>query len=154
MHKWVIALVLTLCITFTVPCCYATSNSTAVSYSTNDLETVKQGNSGIFSYKSADGTYDIYYIIDFNEGYVYYFTDGNDNSICDRIKIDSGDLNNVLIITYHDGEDEWSYGLHYNWRNQPDHLIVQDEDGFEYDFSPTNLNEALGIKDSLSIVDY
>ncbi len=154
MRKWAVALALTLCITFAVPYCYATSKSAAVSYSTNDLKTAKQGNSGIFSYKSLGGIYDVYYIIDFDEEYVYYFTDGNGNITCDRLKIDSGDLNNVLIITYHEGKDEWSYGLHFNWRNQPDHLILQDEDGFEYSFYPTNLKEALEIRDSFRIVDY
>lgn len=154
MRKSVVALALILCVIIAVPSCYATSESEAVFYSTNDSKTVKQGNSGIFSYKSSCEMYDIYYIIDFDEKYVYNFLDGNGDTTCDRVKIDSGDLNTVLIITYHDGKDEWSNGLHFNWRNQPDHLILQDNDGFESDFVPTDLDKALEIRDSLSIVDY
>lgn len=131
------------------------TETNAVSYSTNDLETAKKGNSGVFSYKNRGGSYDIYYIIDFDEGYVYYFLDGNDDDAsCDRVKIDSGDLNSVLIITYHDGSDTWSYGLHFKWKNQPDHLVLEDNDHFEYDFYTTNLNDALAIRNGRKIIDY
>ncbi len=130
------------------------TETNAVSYSTNDLETAKKGNSGVFSYKNRGGSYDIYYIIDFDEGYVYYFLDGNDDASCDRVKIDSGDLNSVLSITYHDGSDTWSYGLHFKWKNQPDHLVLEDNDHFEYDFYTTNLNDALAIRNGRKIIDY
>lgn len=126
----------------------------AVSYSTNTEDTVKDGNKGVYSYKSRGGTYDNYYIIDFDEGYVYFFSDGNEDTNCDRLKIDYGDLNDGLTITYHDGSDVWSYGLHFKWKNQPDHLIMQDNDGFEYDFYSTDLSKALGIKNQKTIHDY
>lgn len=128
--------------------------SDAVSYSSNDKATYKNGNTGIYSYKSMGGLYSIYYIIDFDDGYVYYFLDDEEESWCDRVKTVSGDLNSVLIITYHDGDDVWSYGLHFKWKNQPDHLVVQDNDGFEYDYYPTNLEAALAIRDSKTIRDY
>lgn len=124
----------------------------SVSYSTNNKSTVKNGNAGIYSYKSKGGSYSIYYIIDFDEGYVYYLID--EESACMRVKIGSGDLNSVLIITYQDKDTEWSEGLHFKWKNQPDHLIVQDEDGFEWDFYTTNLEDALSLKDSKTIKDY
>ena len=66
----------------------------------------------------------------------------------------SGDLNSVLIITYHDGEDTWSYGLHFKWKNQPDHLVVQDEDGFDWDYYTTNLKDALALRDKKTIYNY
>ena len=127
--------------------------SNSVDYSTNDKSTVENGNSGVYAYKSRGGSYDNYYVIDFDEGYVYYFTDGNGND-GDRIKIESGDLNDVVIITYHDGEDEWSEGLHFKWKNRPDHLIMQDHNGFEYDFYSTNLNDALALRNSKNFTDY
>ena len=126
----------------------------SVSYSTNDKKTAKSGNSGVYSYRSNSGSYYTYYIIDFDEGFVYRFCDGNGDTLCDRVKIVSGDLNSCLIITYHDGGDSWSYGLHFKWKNQPDHLIVEDEDGFEWDFSTTSLSDALSIKRSKTICDY
>lgn len=131
-----------------------TKKTDTVAYSTNTKDTVKDGNKGIYSYKSRGGIYDNYYIIDFDEGYVYFFSDGNGDTTCDRLRIDSGDLNNVLIITYHDGSDVWSYGLHFKWKNQPDHLILQDNDGFEYDYYTTKLDKALKIKDQKTIHDY
>ena len=125
-----------------------------VSYSTNDYETAKQGNTGIFAYVDDSGIYDIYWIIDFDEGYVYWFTDGNGDGQCDRLKIESGNLNTVLIITYHDGGTEWSNGLHFKYKNQPNHLIMQDQDGFEYNYYSTDLEEALAIRSTKNIKDY
>lgn len=125
-----------------------------VSYSTNDLETAKKGNTGVFSYKSRGGSYDIYWIIDFDEGYVYWFTDGNGDTSCDRIAIVSGTLNDAVTITYHDGNSTWSYRLFFKWQNQPDHLVMQDNNGFTYDYYSTNLSSALSKKNSRTIYDY
>ena len=129
-------------------------SSNAVSYSTNTKETVKNGNSGVYSYKSMGNSYDIYWIIDFDGGYVFYFTDGDGNEICDRVKIDSGDLNSGVIITYHDGDSTWQEALHFKWANQPDHLVVVDSDYFDWHYYPTDLTDALAIRDSKKIVDY
>ncbi len=126
----------------------------AYSYSSNGEDTVKNGDSGMYSYKTRGGQYDCYYIVDFDEGYVYYFTEGNGSGIVERVKIDSGDLNNVLIITYHDGNDTWSYGLHFKWQNQPDHLIMQDIYGTEYDYYGTDLSDALELMKDKEVVDY
>ena len=131
-----------------------TDEPSAVTYSTNDYETAKNGNSGVFSYVNRGPSYDIYWIIDFDEGYVYYFTEGNGEETCDRLAIESGDLNDVLIITYHDGGDTWSYGLHFHYKNQPTKLIMQDNDGFEYEYSTTNLTSAIALRDSKTIRDY
>lgn len=128
--------------------------STSVSYSTNSKDTVKNGKTGVYSYKSHGGSYDIYYIIDFDEGYVYYFCDGNGDTTCDRIKIDSGTLNDVVIITYHDGGVTWQEGLHFKRARQPDHLIVEDHNRYEYDFYTTDLSLALAKRDSKTIHDY
>ena len=126
----------------------------SVSYSTNDKDSVKDGNKGIYAYKSRGGQYDIYWIIDFDAGYVYNYFDGNGDDNCDRLKIDFGNLNDYVKITWHDGNDQWSYGLHFKYRRQPDHLIVQDNDGFDLDFYSTNLNAALKIREKKNIKDY
>ena len=137
--------------TETIP---AEDDNSPVFYSTNDYETAKQGNSGVFSYKSTGGSYDIYWIIDFDEGYVYWFTDGNGDSTCDRLKIDSGTLNDKVIITYHDGSDEWSYSLHFKYVDHPETLIMVDNDGFDYKYATTDLNNAISIRDTKTISDY
>ena len=125
-----------------------------VYYSTNDRDGAEEGNKGVFAYRSRGTEYYIYYIIDFDSGYVYRFVDGNGDETYDRVKIDSGTLNDVVIITYHDGNDEWSYGLHFKYANMPDHLILQEESGFEYDFYPTDLDDALKLRDSKTKYDY
>ena len=126
----------------------------SVYYSTNDKDTVKNGNSGKYSYKSIGGSYDIYYIIDFDEGYVYRFIEGNGDAICDRVAIVSGNLNDMVIITYHDGTDVWSNALNFKWRKQPDHLILQDGRGGEFDFYPTDLEKAQEIMKTKTIYNY
>ncbi len=125
------------------------SSDDSVYYSTNDNSTVKKGNKGVYAYASTGGSYKNYYIIDFDKGYVYFFSEGNGDSTCDKVKIDSGDLNSVVIITYHDSDgSKWSYGLHFKWKNQPTNLIVQDQNGFEYSYSCTDLDYALKVRDT------
>lgn len=136
-----------------------------VSYSSNDFDTAKKGNTGVFAYRMkgtqnvAGGWYDQYYIIDFDEGYVYYFCEGYESEkdahgTCERVKIESGTLNDVVIITYHDGGYVWSYGLHFKYKNQPVTLIMEDDDGVEYKFSDTNLKKALELRAKKTVHDY
>ena len=73
------------------------------------------------------------------------------STTCERVKIESGTLNDVVIITYHDGGTTWSEGLHFRWKRQPDHLIREDNDHFEWDFYPTNLEDALAIREKKTI---
>lgn len=125
-----------------------------VFYSTNDYDTAKKGNTGVFSYRNGGNSYDIYWIIDFDEEYVYYFTDGNGESFCDRLKIDSGTLNDYITITYHDGSDNWSYKLHFKYENHPETLIMVDQNGFDWEYSTTDLDDALSLLSTKTIKDY
>lgn len=125
-------------------------------YSTNTLEEAKKGNSGAFSYKRSSSNYDIYWIINFNNGYAYWFTHGNGNATCERVRIDDGDgdLNSYITVTYHDGDDSWQYGLCFKRARQPDRLIQSEEDGTQYEFIATDFYDALDILYELEIVDY
>ena len=124
-----------------------------VSYSTNTIDTVKDGNAGVYSYIKEGPQYDQYYIIDFEEGYVYSFDQGSSED-CDRLKLDSGDLKSGVTITYHAGEDVWSYELYFEEQDNPEHLIMKDNDGFTYDYYPTGLEEAVKLKNSKYVHDY
>ncbi len=127
------------------------SESESLSYSTNNYETAKKGNTGVFSYKNNGPQYDIYWIIDFDEGYTYYFTEGNGEETCDKLKIESGDLNDRITVTWHVGEDEWTEYIHFKYTNTPTTLIHVDNDGFETKFSTTDLEKALKIRDAKEI---
>ena len=63
-------------------------------------------------------------------------------------------MNSTLLITYHDGNSTWNEGLHFKYKNQPDHLILEDGNHFEWDFYTTNLEDALKIRDKKRIVNY
>lgn len=125
-----------------------------VYYSTNDYETAKKGNTGVFSYKNKSGSYDVYWIINFDEGYVYWFTEGNGESFCDKVKIVSGDLNDKITVTWHDGGDEWSWYLHFKYINHPETLVVNDHNGFATEFTTTDLDDALELRDTKTIKEY
>lgn len=130
------------------------TSSGYVDYSSNDKSTYKNGDSGQYAYSASHPLYDSYIIIDFDEGYVYMFQEGDGNTTCDKVAIESGNLNDILIVTYHDGGDSWSYGLHFAWKNQPNHLVLEDNDHFEYDYYPTNLDGALRLKSKKKIYNY
>lgn len=125
-----------------------------VFYSTNDYETAKKGNTGVFSYKNKSGSYDVYWIVDFNEGYIYNFTHRNGEDICDKVKIVSGSLNDRITATWHDGGDQWSWYLHFKYENHPETLIVTDHNGFDIEFTTTDLSDALKIRDTKRIKEY
>lgn len=122
-----------------------------VSYSTNDYETAKKGNTGVYSYKSKSGAYDVYWIVDFDLGVVYNFADGNGDTTCDEVKIISGDLNDRMTITWYEGGDQWSWHLHFKYKNQPETLIINDHYGSAMEFTATNLNGALSVRNTKTI---
>lgn len=125
-----------------------------VYYSTNTFDRAEDGNTGIFAYKRNGTNYDFYWIIDFDEGCAYWFTYGNNSSICERVQIDEGDLNTLITVTYHDGDSTWQYGLCFKRVRQPDHLIQSEANGTQYEFIATDLEEALKLRDDMEIVDY
>ena len=124
-----------------------------VYYSSNTRDEAKNGNSGQFAYVDRGKNYWTYYIIDFDEGYVYRFMEGNGEESCDRVKIVSGDLNSGLKITYHDGGDEWSETLHFKYENRPDRLIMVDHNHYEWEYYAEGLDDALKIKNKKTIID-
>lgn len=68
--------------------------------------------------------------------------------------MESGNLNDVLIITFHDGGDTWSYGMHFKYKNNPETLIVEDNDHFEDKFTATSLSDALKLREKKEVHDY
>lgn len=129
-------------------------NDVEVSYSTNDYETAKKGNTGVFSYKNKDGSYDVYWIINFDEGYVYFFTEGNGEDFCDKVKITSGTLNDCVTITWDIDGEKTDWYLHYKYVNSPVTLVVNDHLGIVTEFEATNLDNALKLRDTKTIVGY
>lgn len=124
----------------------------AVSYSTNDYITAQQGNTGVFSYKNKKGDYDIYWIVDFDNGFVFFFSNGNGETTCDKVKIVEGDLNNKVRVTWQSGGDQWSWSLHFKYKQHPETLIVNDHYGTATEFTATNLEEALNILSTKEVI--
>lgn len=131
----------------------APTKSKTVFYSTNTEDTVKNGNSGVYAYKSKGGDYEEYWIIDFDDGYLYCFDNKSDNSSCSRFKIDSGDLNSHVSFTYHFPNENYEMAAHFKWAKQPDHLVIYVSDELQYDYYYTNLSDALEIRNRKTIKD-
>ena len=106
----------------------------------------------MFSYKNKKGSYDIYWIIDFNDGYVYFFTEGIGDNTCDKVKIASGNLNNKITATWYDNGDQWSWYLHFKYENFPETLVVNDHLGLATEFRTTDLSDALSIRGTKKII--
>ena len=112
--------------------------------STNDADTAKLGNSGQFSYVKRLSNYDLYILIDFDEGVVYDLQ--HEQSYVDGTvyKIDSGDLNEGLKTIYEaDGSTFW---FHFHYVNNPAVLIEQ-FDGEEAKYDAASIDETLKIKE-------
>lgn len=122
-------------------------------YSTNDYETAKKGNTGVFAYKERRKYNDYYWIIDFDEGYVYDFIEGDGNTEGTKGKIDSGDLNSRVKIIYNDDGREYVWYCHFHYVNSPSTLIVTDHYGFDTKYSTADLDTALRLRDTKSIID-
>lgn len=130
-----------------------TTTPTPVYYSTNTRETVSDGDKGIYSYKSDGKFYDIYYIIDFEEGYVYYFLEGEGNDWCERTAIKSGNLNDGLKVIFNYHGDLATYYFHFRHTNHSETLIMVDDDGFKYEYKPTDLDNALKLREKKDIIE-
>lgn len=126
----------------------------ALYYSTNGKDKAKEGNSGVYAYRNRGGQYYNYYVIDFDEGFVYFFSEGNGDESCERLRIQEGDLNEGVKVTYHDHGNTWDNYLHFKWKRQPDHLILVDHNRFAWDYYATDLTDALRIKAGKRIYDY
>ena len=126
----------------------------ALYYSTNGRDKAREGNSGVYAYRNRGGQYYNYYVIDFDEGFVYFFSEGNGDESCERLRIQEGDLNEGVKVTYHDYGNTWDNYLHFKWKRQPDHLILVDHNRFEWDYYATDLTDALRIKAGKRISDY
>lgn len=131
------------------------TSSNSVFYSTNSKDTVKNGNSGVYAYKDKNTNYHNYWIVDFDQGYVYRFIDDDSISMdCDKLKIESGNLNEYVLFAYHLSEGTFYNALNFKYVNNPEHLILQDEDGYDWDFYPTDLSDARRIMSRKTIIEY
>jgi len=128
-----------------------TDNS--VYYSTNDSNSVKAGNKGIYSYIKKGNEYDVYLILDLDEKFVYTCCYGNGDDSCWKSKITSGDLNTSLVVTMYDNGNSYQEVYHFNYVNNPSKLILVDTNQFVFEFIPTDLSKALSIKNSRKLVD-
>ena len=125
----------------------------SLNYTTNDSETAKQGNSGVFAYRQKDrGTYDIYLIVDFDERAVYDFTEGNGSNECLRYEMIQGDLNGTLVIQFNASDGSWQEGLCFKYQKQPLNMIRDVGDGWQIDYVATDLDSALKIKNQKTIL--
>ena len=132
------------------------SNPSSVFYSTNDYETAKKGNTGVFAYKKRNTDCDVYWIVDLDEGYAYNFFDGDGgSSVCDKYKISSGNLNDSITLNINDAGYKVTWYLHFKYKNAPETLILNEHLGLgPIEFSTTNLETALSLRDKKTIKEY
>ena len=119
-------------------------------YTTNSKEFAKNGNSGVYAYIKKGQEFDQYYVIDFDNGYISKFNYGNGDESGDRAVISSGTLNDTLVATFFLDGDTFSYRFCYKYKDHPETLVVEDNDGFTDELKPTDLDDALKIMDTFT----
>lgn len=122
-------------------------------HSSHNKEVAVLGNSGIYAYKNNGSSYETYFIIDFDAEVVYSFNVGNGDVSGDIGTIISGDLNTHIEVSYQTYDASYIMGISFYTKNRPDHVIVQDSYGNEFDFYTTNLDSALSLKNKYSFPD-
>lgn len=131
-------------------CSYINVNAAAVTYSTNKEDTINEGKTGVYAYKMDDMNV-TYYIIDLDEGYVYFFVDMKEDDTCYKLPIESGDLNQSLNTIYNDGSLEMMFTFRFKEKNKPESVLLRVDDAFDYELTPADLNEVLKIKETKNI---
>jgi len=114
-------------------------------YTTNDKDTAPKGDKGKFAYIKKGGSYDNYCVIDYDEGYVYTFAEGNGDYYCDKIKIESGNLNDGLKLSYKDKNNAFIKSIHFKYKEVPHQLVIVDNDYHDYEYSTASLEDALSL---------
>lgn len=117
---------------------------------TND-ETINVAETGVYAYVSRTKEYKIYQIINLDKGEYYYFTDNEDT--CERIKFEGGNLNDGIVLLFHDGDETFEENIHFKWKDKPEVLILQDAYGFEYTYYEIDLSDAKQASAGKQIID-
>ena len=129
----------------------------SLDYTTNKtLEAAKKGNAGKYAYKIAnrDPDFPEYIIIDFDSGKVDFVFSAT-NMTVGRTKIVEGDLNTYVLCSANMGNgDILYYAVNFRYKNNPGNLILQNQAGGSCNYKPTNLNDAIRIRDGLPLTDF
>ena len=125
-------------------------------YTTNDSESVKNGNSGLFAYRLLEPNVKCkeYLIVDVDNGYAFFWQDDLLTSgFYARYKIESGDLNSGLSILGYPSEKE--YRMYLKCRNQfnPEVLDGTDSDGDKFELVSMNLKDAQKLQNKRKLMD-
>ncbi len=110
------------------------------------FEEASDGNSGIYAYKFKNNTNPyIYYIIDFNEGFVYRFYNKDYSNGSEKAKIVSGTLNDRMTFSYYDSGASlrWTNAIYFRYVGIHTSAYYEDHDGFQFELEPTSLETAL-----------
>ena len=63
-------------------------------------------------------------------------------------------MNDLVLITYHDGGSTWQEAFCFSWKYQPDKLLYQDHNYGSYEYFTTDLDAALKLRNTKTIIDY
>lgn len=121
------------------------SNTTNNSSNTNTTTT----NSEPLAYEMHKNGIYMYIYIDEAAGYIYMFDP--EDTVCQRFKIVSGDLNSTLIAEIESTSRQ--YGFCYKWKNQPENLIYDDGSGVLDQYRSTDVSSTKKMLDEKTIID-
>ena len=130
-----------------------TKAAPAYDYSTKSKSEITKGESGIYSYENVGSNYTQHFIIDFDKGVVYYFTDQSYDSTATMGKIVSGTLNSQMIYRFSDYGNSWYECICFTRKNIPYNAIWSNSSGLSLQLSPCSLKRAQSLLATKNIMD-
>ena len=63
-------------------------------------------------------------------------------------------MNGKIAVAWHSGGDEWSWKLHFKYNDYPETLVVNNHNRFATEFTITDLDNALKLRNTKTIHEY
>ena len=115
-------------------------------FTNNDEEKALQGDSGLFAYSNIEttGTY-AYIIIDFDNKYVFYFSDDEEDEYYEQFTIESGNLRDGVECSAYYPDATITWNVKFRGENNPNEIEIKTSTGKSAWVRRTNLNDALEL---------
>lgn len=107
----------------------------------------------VYAFTTEEGDFASYYVIDFEQGYIYMFHADEYDDSCFALPIEAGNLEDGLTASISDGYSMVPFTMHYKDANQTERVVMTIEGAYEVELVATSLEEALMVKEGKTIVE-
>lgn len=119
---------------------------------TEKSEELSTDNSKLYAYMTDGDSGLTYYLVDFENKCIFMFYADEDNDTCFALPIEEGNLKTGINGSVSDGYSAIPFTMHCKDENQTDRVILTMEDAYDIELVETDIEEALKIKESKTII--